>query len=140
MPNPENLIGKGNRFTSENQPENAGRKKNIWKHLRDEYDLSAEDVAAIIMKLSSMNKEELKAFTEDSKTSMLELAFASAYIQAVKKGTLSELETMLNRTIGKVKDNVSITSDLPISIIIKDAERTNLRSTSEVKTDVQQST
>jgi len=105
-------ISKATQFTSENQPENAGRKKNVWKHLRDEYDLSAEDVAAIIMKLSSMNKEELKIFTEDSKTSMLELAFASAYIQSVKKGTLSELETMLNRAIGKVKDRVEVSGNL----------------------------
>lgn len=35
MPNPENVIGKGNRFSSTNQPANKGRKKSVFNQLRD---------------------------------------------------------------------------------------------------------
>lgn len=33
MPNSKNVIGKGNRFSSTNQPANRGRKKSAYKEL-----------------------------------------------------------------------------------------------------------
>ena len=43
---------------------------------------------------------------------MLILAFGSAYKKAVEKGNLTELEMMLNRAIGKVKEVHEVTGDL----------------------------
>jgi len=106
------IEGQNTQFSKDRQPENAGRRKSVWKHLRDQYELSSEDVAAIIQNLSRMSKEELKEVANDPKTTMLELAYISAYMQAVKKGTLNELEMMLNRVIGKVKETHEVTGNL----------------------------
>lgn len=34
MPNPENIKGKGNRFSSTNQPKNPGRKPSLYNHIK----------------------------------------------------------------------------------------------------------
>jgi predicted RecB family endonuclease len=119
------IIGKDTRFSATNQPENAGRKKNVWKHLHDKFVLSSNDVSAIIKNLSSMSKEEIEELTKKPETTMLELAYISAYIQCVKKGTLSELETMLNRVIGKVKDTQEIGGTININVKYDDSEDNN---------------
>lgn len=91
----------GRQFSSTYQPQNAGRKKNVIKHLIGEYDLSAADVNALHAKLLSLNVEELKQLIANPESSVIEIAFASGIIKDMKKGRVEVVETMLNRSIGR---------------------------------------
>lgn len=130
MSNPNiSEYGKDTRFSSTNQPENSGRKKNRFKHLKGEYELSAEDVNNIVQYVASLNPDELKELTSDKKTPVIILAYATAAYNAIKKGELNQLETMLNRSIGKPSENVNLTTKLPVKIVIEsvEAENTNTK-------------
>ena len=50
MPNKENIIGKGNRFSSTNQPKRNGRRRRLETILRDDYKLSIDDIRAMMSK------------------------------------------------------------------------------------------
>lgn len=91
----------GRQFSSTYQPQNAGRKKNVIKHLIGEYDLSSADVNALHAKLLSLNVEELKQLIANPQSSVIEIAFASGIIKDMKKGRVEVVETMLNRSIGR---------------------------------------
>jgi hypothetical protein len=108
-------IGKNTRFTSENQPENRGAKKNRFKHLQNQFELSSIDVNSIIEYISSVSVEELKDIQTDKKQPVIIKAFAKAALNAVDKGDLSQFEKMLDRVIGKVKDNIDMNLNADIA-------------------------
>ena len=109
--------GKATRFSSENQPKNKnGRKKNRFKHLKGEYDLSHEDVSNIITYIVSLTPEEIKALMEDKNTPVIVSAYAAAAIGSIKRKDLAQIETMLNRTVGKPADTLNI-NDVSINRI-----------------------
>ena len=108
--------GKATQFSSENQPGNQGRKKNRFKHLEGQYELSAADVNNIITYVTSLNIKELQKLIQDKDTPVIVIAYAAAALGAIKKKELTQIETMLNRTIGKPADNVNI-NDVMINIV-----------------------
>jgi len=108
--------GKNTQFSSENQPENKGRKKNVFKHLKGLYEVSAEDVSSIVQYLLSLTLEELQEIIKDKQTKTLVVVYASAVYNSIKSGKTDQLETMLNRSIGKPADNVNLLSELPVTI------------------------
>lgn len=140
--NPE--IGKLTQFTSENQPENAGRKKNRFKETQKDYDLSLDDMRQMMMDLLSMKPQELKELLTNEDEPIFKHVIAKAIIKSGEQGNWTQVNYMADRLFGKATEKHELTGkdgvDLPISIIIKDAETTDNRSTSEVKADIQQST
>jgi hypothetical protein len=103
-------LGKKTRFSKKNQPKSPGRRPNRFAHLKDTYELSSQDVGNLIGKLLSLKLSELNKIILDKDTTMLEKAFARAVKEAAQKGTLYQVEQMLNRKIGKVPNNVDITT------------------------------
>lgn len=105
-----NETNKATRFSKSNQPKNAGRKKNKFTYLKDQYDLSATDVSNIIKYIASMTPDDLKELIESKTTPVIILAYASAAYHAIKDGNLGQIETMLNRVIGKPTDKIEQTN------------------------------
>lgn len=66
MPNSKNVIGKGNRFSSTNQPANRGRKKSAYKELLALIEqgggtpLSYEEYKKMSSELPNLDEEALK--------------------------------------------------------------------------------
>jgi hypothetical protein len=124
MPNPENLIGKGNRFSTTNQPAKRGRKPSKIKGLIKKYDLPKSDVDAIIQNLLFDHTvgEIEKIAKDDAKKSALP-AFA-AYLmvlleKSTSKGDPRVLSYLLDRLYGKPTQVMEVSQsseDLPSSI------------------------
>jgi hypothetical protein len=99
--------GVNTQFSSENQPANAGRRKNMFTALKDKYELSANDVSSIIEYLCSLTQEQLHdQILNNPEKTVLEIAFAKAILEATKKGDLSQIEKLLDRKVGKVPSKI----------------------------------
>jgi len=105
--NNENLE-KRVKFTSENQPANRGRKKNVFKYYQEKYDLSAADVNNTIEYLLSQPIEKLQEIIKDPKKPAMVVNFAMAILSGIKKGDLTAIERMLDRKVGKPKQEVEL--------------------------------
>jgi hypothetical protein len=70
--------------------------------------MSPTFVRAMINKLSRMTKDELAIHLKDPKTPVLEVTLGSIYAKAIKDGDYMRLNFLLDRTIGKVKEEVDI--------------------------------
>ena len=119
--------GKATRFSSTNQPETQGRKKNRFKYLKGQFELSSEDVSDIITYVTSLTEEELEKLMNDKDTPVIIIAYAAAALGAIERKDLTQIETMLNRTVGKPADNVNINdvtiNRVPASQKVKDLDK-----------------
>lgn len=77
-----------------------------------------EDVATFIIKGDC---EELEKVLNDKKTSVIKSMFASCVNKVIKTGDMDAMEKVLNRLIGKVKDQIDVTGNgvLPTTVILK---------------------
>jgi hypothetical protein len=119
MANPENLRGKGNRFSSTNQPANRGRKPSILKGLIKKYDLSKSDVDAIIQNLLfDHTVGELEKIAGDKKQRNALPAFAAYFMNLIEistsKGDSRALAYFLDRLHGKPKENIDFRGNMDI--------------------------
>ena len=111
------------RFTSSNQPPSKGRKKNKLKLLVEESDLSSDDISNLIKKMFELTEDELKALVGNKEKPFLLRAYARALFDDAQQGRLYNINTMLERAIGKVteKREISTKDDKPIKMVmIKD--------------------
>jgi hypothetical protein len=118
MPNPENLIGKGNRFTSKNQPKNRGRKPSIFKKWSKEYDISEKDIKDLMLNLTFAYtvgevKELIKQAEKDGKEGNVDklplgvAQFLSGSIRDINRGDLKAWWSMLDRSYGKPEKTIN---------------------------------
>lgn len=68
--------------------------------------MTKEDVAEIGALILGGNLEKLKAIKEDTQASVLKVWFASVAVKAIVKGDPAALNTILNRIIGKVPEEL----------------------------------
>ena len=61
-------------------------------------------------KFAEMPFDELKAKCEDSRAPALELMIGRVILNIMKTGDYSGLESLLNRSVGKVKDSVDVST------------------------------
>lgn len=73
--------------------------------------LTSDQIKAILRDLLKLNRQELQDVISDPKTNMIKLTIASVIAKAAKDGDYSRLEFLLNRGIGKVKDELVVTDD-----------------------------
>lgn len=99
------------RFTSENQPANRGRKKNVFKFYQEKYDLSSSDVNNTIEYLLSQSIDELQRIIKDSKKPAMVVNFATAILSGIKRGDLTAVEKMLDRKVGRPKQELELTGN-----------------------------
>lgn len=104
---------KGNRFSSDNQPKNPGRKPSVYKYIRDitgkkvAPEMSKEDYYKIIRFLMESTPEELEGLVmgkdkkPNKKTPIWVLNVVSAINSDIRYGRTSTVEMLFDRVFGK---------------------------------------
>lgn len=122
MTNPNFDPNIGKKFTSDYQPENAGRKKNLFSWLKEEYSLSQSDVNNIIDYLSLYPFEkydELVKKVKDKDESLHGMPKILAdFILAYDKAKLDDIIKILKAS-GKASDKTELTTPEGIEIIFR---------------------
>ena len=113
-------IGFATRFSSTNQPQNRGRIPSKLKGFVKDNRVSKADVDAIFSNLIfGSTLEEFQDMVKPGNKEKLPVIVAlciSAFIADIKKGTLSEVNTVLDRIYGKAAQSVEMSerkSDIP---------------------------
>ena len=111
MNNPE-LPNIGKKFSSDYQPENAGRKKNRFKQIQNDFELSIDDMRQVITDLLSMSPEEIKALKDNKEEPAYRLVIASAIFNCIKTGNWTQVNYMFDRLFGKATENVNLKAQI----------------------------
>ena len=108
------------RFSATNQPQNRGRIPSKLRNFVKDNRISKSDVDAIFSNIIfGSTLEELQDMVKPGNKEKLPVIVAlliSAFIADIKKGTLSEVNTVLDRIYGKAAQSVEVAekkSDIP---------------------------
>lgn len=113
----------GNRFTSDNQPPNRGRKPSIFKYIKEKTgkkvdpEMSKEDYVKVIRHLMESTPEEIERLVKDADgspnkdTPIWVLNVISAINSDIRYGRTSTVEMLFDRVFGKVNQSIDVTSD-----------------------------
>lgn len=108
----------GNRFTSDNQPKNSGRKPALYKKLKEltgkkvDYELSREDYYKVIRYLMERTPGELKKILEDAKddangnTPVWVINIISAINSDIRYGRTTTIDSIFDRLFGKASQPI----------------------------------
>lgn len=88
-------------------PRGAAAHNQDMKRLRI---LTKGEVAEVGTMILEGNRDALQAVLTDTSVSTLKLWFASVALKAINKGDMNSLDVLLNRIIGKVKDEIDFTN------------------------------
>jgi hypothetical protein len=132
MSNP-NIAEIGKKFSSDYQPEKTGRKRNLFNYLKEDYELSQNDLDNVVNHVCTLPLEEvdrllslIKNNRNAEEVRKMPLLYYKILEGMVKAKTNDILQFM--KMSGKASEKHEITGkdgkDLPITIIIKDAEPT----------------
>jgi vacuolar-type H+-ATPase subunit E/Vma4 len=106
----ENLK-KGKRFSSTYQPETQGRKKSKLKGLIEANDLSSDDISDLITSMFDKTQDELNVIKNDPEQPFLIRAFVKAMIKDLEGDSLYNINTLMDRAIGKSKETKEVKFD-----------------------------
>lgn len=109
-PGPGKRIQKGQVLN----PKGAGAHNPLVREIKK---LTKETVAEMLQAILHSNPDEINNYK--AKT-LLEDWVLKGIIVAKRKGDLAPLNALLDRVIGKVKDNVAVEGDVGIRIILED--------------------
>ena len=115
-------VRKATQFSSKNQPENTGRKKNRFKQIQNDFELSMDDMRQVIQDILSMSEKEIKALKENKEEPAYRLAIASAVAGCIKSGNWTQINYMFDRLFGKATEKKEI--DVPQGIEITYTNKT----------------
>lgn len=106
-------IGKyGNKFSSTNQPKNPGRKKSQLKDFVKTCNISSSDVIKVFQHLIfGSTVEELKELVKPANQGsqpVIVILLVKAFLEDMKNGTLREVNTVLDRVLGKPVQQLTI--------------------------------
>lgn len=68
MSNYEYIKGKGNRFSSTNQPAIRGRKPKLYTVAKNIYNISSEDYRNVFFFLAQKSRKDIEAIAKDDST------------------------------------------------------------------------
>lgn len=128
VPNPENIRGKGNRFSTTNQPANPGRKPSLYNHLRQllgteaEAELSREDYYRLIGCLLERPLGDLKTLATDKKTPVWVVSVVRAIVKDAQAGRMNTLDSLLDRLFGKASQPLTGKDQTPLFEAMTDEE------------------
>lgn len=112
MPNPENVIGKGTPFTSENQPANRGRKPKLYTIAKKAYGISLAEFNDGMVYLMQLTKKELKEVICSEETPVWMINIAQALHKDTSKGTMNALREITDRLWGKPKQQIDTAQEV----------------------------
>lgn len=128
----EHIKGKGNRFSTTNQPKKNGRKPSLYNQLKElakiegNIDLSRDDFSKLTALLLSKSLKELNAIQQDEETPIWIVNIVRAIVKDSNEGRISTLDTLLDRLFGKATQptqqdiSVEMKGSIPIKEWVKD--------------------
>ena len=97
------------KFTKDNQPANKGRKR-LPRDLAVANSLTKAKLEGLLNLHLWMTEKELNKVVKDAKTPMISKAIASIISKAIENGDDRRLTFILDRLIGKPKEEIDITA------------------------------
>lgn len=101
------------------QPGGPGRPA-VTPQLKQLKKLNAEKLAEILNRLAHATVDELKAISQDPMTSIFELTICAILKNAVQKGDQQRVNFLLDRLVGKPKEQVEHSTSDGFRLIIED--------------------
>lgn len=99
------------RFKPGESGNKSGRPKNL---------LTKDRVSAILSRFSGMTRSELEQVSKDPKATMIELTIGAIFAKAATTGDYSRLEFLLQRSIGKVTEQIDVKQIEPFILTKRD--------------------
>jgi len=102
-------LERGKKFSSENQPENNGRRPNAFaKYIREK--ASLDDIRAFISSIILYDADEIQQILKDKKDKppMLSLIFLKAMTSDMDRGELTNSEILMNRAFGRPDKTIKV--------------------------------
>lgn len=87
----EHIKGKGNRFSSTNQPKNRGRKPKLYNIAASGYKVSKEEFAETANYVMQLPKEEAMKLAEKADTPMWVVLIIRSLYKSASKGDMRQL-------------------------------------------------
>lgn len=104
-----NTLGK--KFSSENQPENNGRKPSLLKSYIVDNGISVQDVRLVLKNIVMENTEaELKAISADKTQPMIVRTVVKAYLHDFRNASVYNLNSFLDRIYGCATKEIKLPS------------------------------
>lgn len=97
----------GRRFSKEYQPENRGRKK-IPDEVRALRELTQETFSSVVSTYLLMPTRNVQLAKENSELTAVERLVVAIILEGIDKADPARLECLLQRAIGKVKEEIDI--------------------------------
>lgn len=101
MANPQNIVGKGNRFSKDNQPANRGRKPKLYTIAKNTYNVSYEEWKGVVLYLLQCSKSEIKEIRKKEDTPIWVDNVCSALEKDTRRGCLYALKELTEKIWGK---------------------------------------
>ena len=112
----EHIKGKGNRFSSTNQPENRGRKPKLYTIAKKAYNVSREEWNEVKMYLLKCTPQEIDKIIGKEDTPMWVLILARGLKRNAAKGMTDVLDGMEDRLFGRAPVASNEDADIPTDI------------------------
>lgn len=112
----EHIKGKGNRFSSTNQPENRGRKPKLYTIAKKAYNVSREEWNEVKMYLLQCTPQEIDKIIGKEDTPMWVLILARGLKRNAAKGMTDVLDGMEDRLFGRAPVASNEDADIPTGI------------------------
>ena len=112
----EHIKGKGNRFSSTNQPENRGRKPKLYTIAKKAYNVSREEWNEVKMYLLQCTPQENDKIIGKEDTPMWVLILARGLKRNAAKGMTDVLDGMEDRLFGRAPVASNEDADIPTDI------------------------
>ena len=111
----ENSLKNLKKFSSTYQPKNPGRKPSQLRRFIKDNNISREDVGLMIKNiLFSQSYDQLTKMVQDTKQPMIIRLFIKSFLNDFKRGSLTNLTTMLDRAFGTPQQEVNVSGSINI--------------------------
>ncbi len=95
------IKGKGNRFTSDNQPPNRGRKPKLYTVAKKSYGISLDEFKEVVNYLWQLPKDEVKEIAERGDTPIWMANVCRSLYKDTAKGVMNTLRELIQLMFGK---------------------------------------
>lgn len=120
--NPNSLKNLKPPFSKENQPKKRGRKPSLVKKYIKDYDLTYDDVSRLAKTVLQYTEADIQKQALNKQAPMVLRLFCRFLAQDMKNGNAKNIDLLLERAVGSVKDHVDLKlsgdKDSPLQINI----------------------
>lgn len=106
----DNIKGKGNRFSSTNQPKRNGRKPKLYTIAKKTYNISLEEWKGVAMYLMQCTRAEVEAIANANDTPIWVANICRALYKDAGRGITTTLQDIVSRLWGRPGQNIDVTT------------------------------